>query len=128
MYLRFVIPANDRDSGCRMGIFQAAFDLRNYGDLRPYEEDRLAEALDWFNRNLRAPRWRMPARRNHPAFRTICWYKADACEHITRMWDIAAILEQHDRPVSLIRTVRPGYIAYEDSYQVAAEPFSDTTV
>ena len=62
MYLRFVIPANDRDSGCRMGIFQAAFDLRNYGDLRPYEEDRLAEALDWFNRNLRAPRWRDTSR------------------------------------------------------------------
>ncbi len=37
-----------------------------------------------------------------------------------------AILEGHGIHTEMIATSRPGYIVYEDSYQIAAEPYADT--
>jgi hypothetical protein len=36
------------------------------------------------------------------------------------------ILESHGIVVDVIKTNRPGYVVYEDDFQVAAEPFSET--
>jgi hypothetical protein len=36
-YLRFVVGRIDRDSNRELGVFQAFFDLRDDGELRPYE-------------------------------------------------------------------------------------------
>ncbi len=38
----------------------------------------------------------------------------------------AVILEAHGIAVDVIQTERPGYVVYEDSVQVAAEPFKET--
>lgn len=42
------------------------------------------------------------------------------------MRSLQQILEAHGIRVEIIRTDRPGYIVYEDAYQIAAEPFQDT--
>ena len=126
MYIRFVIPEKDRDSGCRLGIFQAIYELRVLGDLYPYEDSHTQEVLTWFNQNLRRPNSLARARRHNPTAKAICWFKDNAHDHISRMWEIVAILEEHDFIVNFIRTGRPGYITHEDRFQVAAEPFSDT--
>lgn len=42
------------------------------------------------------------------------------------MHELAILLEAHGIIVNVIRTERPGYIVYEDPYQITAEPFSDT--
>jgi hypothetical protein len=42
------------------------------------------------------------------------------------MREIVGILDAHDIAVDVIHTTRPGYVVYEDKYQVAAEPFSET--
>lgn len=42
------------------------------------------------------------------------------------MYQFAAILEANGIGVEVLRTNRPGYIAYEDAYQVTAEPYADT--
>lgn len=42
------------------------------------------------------------------------------------MREIAAILEAHGVITEMIRTERPGYIVYQDEYQIVAEPFMDT--
>jgi hypothetical protein len=122
MYVRFVVPAMDCDSGCRAGIFQAINELKNCGDLRPYEKDHMREVLDWFNENLETPTSLVRSRYHGPHIKAICWFKDSARDHIARMWEIVAVLEQHDIAVSLIKTRRPGYVSYEDRYQIAAEP------
>jgi hypothetical protein len=42
------------------------------------------------------------------------------------MHEIAAILERHGHPVTLLSEARVGYVIWEDEFQVIAEPFSDT--
>ena len=37
------------------------------------------------------------------------------------MWDIIALLREHDVPVRVIRSKNPGKIVYEDKYQVVAD-------
>jgi hypothetical protein len=39
---------------------------------------------------------------------------------------LAAVLEQHGVSVEMLRTSKPGYVVYEDRYQVVAVPFRDT--
>ncbi len=39
---------------------------------------------------------------------------------------IAAMLQAHDILTEMIVTDRPGYIVYEDDFQIVAEPFADT--
>ena len=43
------------------------------------------------------------------------------------MREIASILERHGIIVNTIYTDRPGYIVYEDEYQITAEPLAKLT-
>ena len=42
------------------------------------------------------------------------------------MRDFQRLLEAYGTAVKVIKTRRPGYVVYEDEFQVAAYPFSDT--
>ena len=55
----------------------------------------------------------------------MCWFKPTATEHIAKVREISCILEQHGVYVRVIKAQRPGYVIYEDEYQVVAEPFAD---
>jgi hypothetical protein len=126
MFVRFVIPCKDEDSHCLIGVFQAAFSLRDRG-LLDRDESRRFEALrQWFNLRLPVPH-RFRRSKGRQAHRpAICWFKADAAEHLGRVRELAALLEQHGIPTRVLRTRRPGYLVFEDKYQVAAVPFRDT--
>jgi len=39
------------------------------------------------------------------------------------MKDLAGILYTHDISTEILKTNQPGYVVYEDEYQVVAEPF-----
>jgi hypothetical protein len=39
---------------------------------------------------------------------------------------MADILGEYGVPVDVLRTRRPGYVVYEDAFQVASHPFADT--
>jgi hypothetical protein len=56
----------------------------------------------------------------------LSWFKDTAVAHIAKMHRLARILEAHGLPVEELRTERPGYVVYEDAFQVAAEPFRET--
>jgi hypothetical protein len=126
MYLRFVIDRTDEDSSRRQGLFQAIADLRNGGRLFNHEEERADELRAWFSRHLEKPESFSRSSRPHAARKAISWFKDTAREHIAKMYELAAVLEAHNVMVNVIRTMRPGYIVYEDEFQVTAEPFAET--
>jgi hypothetical protein len=58
--------------------------------------------------------------------KAISWFKDSGVEHIAKLRDIIAILENHGITVRIITTDRPGYVVYEDEHQIVVEPFSDS--
>ena len=65
-----------------------------------------------------------------PASRSlgICWFKTGSTEHISRIWEMVNVLERNGIYVRKIRTDKPGYVIYEDEWQLVAEPFRKGTM
>lgn len=110
------------------GVFQIAAKLRDGGTLDSHEEELLHELRAWFSTNLERPTRFTSAK--PPYYRKrqngISWFKASAREHISRMREMIAVLENNGVHVRTIKTVRPGYVVYEDEFQVVAVPFADS--
>lgn len=126
MFVRFVIHKNDEDSGRRQGIFQAISDLEYEGALLEHEQMQYDEIYEWFRHNLRKPRSLSRSAKPHAKNVALSWYKDTAVEHLAKMHALSQILDAHGIVVDVLRTNRPGYIVYEDHFQVAAEPFKET--
>jgi hypothetical protein len=94
------------------------------------EESLLKEIADWFNWNLHKPKRFTSAK--PPYYRKrqngISWFKDSAQEHIGKMREMVALLEHHDVSVRMIKTTRPGYVVYEDEFQIVAVPFADSDI
>src|SRR5258705_4727381 len=58
----------------------------------------------------------------------ICWFKTGSTEHISRIWEMVQILERNGVYVKKVRTDKPGYVIYEDEWQLVAEPFRKGTM
>lgn len=123
-YLRFAVFRKDEDSHVEQGIFQAAALVRNAGYITGSDADELCELRAWFNDNLESPtsfgRGELPL--------GICWFKKSATAHISRIWQMVRILERYGTYVKSIRTSKPGYVVYEDHWQIVAEPFRKGTL
>jgi hypothetical protein len=130
MFLRFVTAELHGESHQELGIFQAAYRLRDKGSLSQLEESLLKEIADWFNWNLHKPKRFTSAK--PPYYRKrqngISWFKDSAQEHIGKMREMVALLEHHDVSVRMIKTTRPGYVVYEDEFQIVAVPFADSDI
>lgn len=123
MYVRFVIDAIDGKSGVQLGIFQAMFKLWRSGKLSAQEESEWARLRGWLRIELEEPsRLTRSSRPNAPG-KAVSWYKAGAKEHIAHARAVAQLLSQHDMQSHMVQTDRPGYVVYEDAYQIVAEPF-----
>src|SRR6266481_280506 len=73
MFLRFVITQVDEVSHKPKGLFTAAYELLESGDLSLDEREQLRAIMIWFNKNLSSPRRLV-------ASRAIFWFKASADE------------------------------------------------
>lgn len=125
-YIRYVVAEIHKDSGERLGIFQAAARLRDNGELDEAEQVWLAEVWSYFTRQLDAPtRFRrgggVAAQRSG-----ISWMKDSAHEHVRRLHELANLLRRHGVAVEMLITARPGYVVWEDQNQVLAVPFAPT--
>ena len=126
MFIRFVIHTLDRDSGRRQGLFQALSDIADGGRLAAHEQAAYEEVRDWFGKHLPVPPTFSRSRKPSAKKVALSWFKPSAAEHIARMRKMAAILEMHGIPVEILKQARPGYVIYEDQYQLIAEPYQDT--
>jgi len=123
-YVRFVIGRKDEDSNVEQGIFQAFALALERENVTGADADHLEELRSWFNENLEKP---TSFGRNRLRL-GICWFKTSATEHISRMWDMVQVLERNGIYVKKIRTDKPGYVIYEDDWQLVAEPFRKGTM
>jgi hypothetical protein len=107
------------DSTRRRGVFSAAYALLDSQLLSSADENQLRELLRWFGRNLPVPK-------KFDTDGAIFWFKSDAGDCARRIWGLVLALRQHSYHVDMFRTRRPGYVVYEDEFQVGAIPFQDT--
>ena len=120
MFLRLVTNKRDAGSHQSQGVFMFAYALLKDGDLSPEEAGRLKAILVRFEENLPLPdRSRLDAR-------AIFWFKEHLGEFARRVWELAEFVTVQGLPTEIVRTTRPGYIVFEDDFQVAAVPFRDT--
>lgn len=128
-FLRFVLAQRDADSGVESGPFEAAYKLRDSGNVDAADREILAEQLRWFEQHLDTPsRFNRSTSKGYYRRNTsgIAWFKDTATEHVARMHSVAAILKRYGCPVSTLSRARVGYVVFEDDFQVVAEPFADT--
>ena len=118
-YVRFVVDHKDEDSHVAQGIFQAVARAIEWNHVSGADADELNEIRDWFSGNLEKPT--AFGRGKHSL--GICWFKSSSAAHISRIWEMVRILERHGIPVKQIKTDKPGYVVYEDEWQLVAEPF-----
>lgn len=123
-YIRFVIGRKDEDSHVERGIFQAVAWALEWRDITGSDADELNELRRWFTENLDKPT--SFGRDTHRL--GICWFKTGAAEHISRIWEMVRILERHGVYINKIKTEKPGYVIYEDEWQLVAEPFRKGTM
>ncbi len=124
MLIRFITTEIHDCSRVAAGIFVAAYELRDSGRLPFYDQEALTEALRWFEFYLKRPyRFSRTMRPRQPV--AISWFKSTATDHISKIWEMVAILENNDVTVRLIKTITPGYIVYEDEHQIVAEPYAE---
>lgn len=123
-YVRFVIGRKDEDSHVEQGIFQAAALAVEWRHITGSDADDLNKLRWWFSENLEKP-----TSFGRDTLRLgICWFKTEATEHISRIWEMVRILERNGIFVKKIRTNKPGYVIYEDEWQLVAEPFRKGTM
>lgn len=123
-YIRFAVGHKDEDSHVGRGIFQAAALALEWKQITGHDADELNGIKAWFNENLEKPD---SFGRNRLRL-GICWFKTGAAEHISRIWEMVRILERNGIYVKKIKTDKPGYVVYEDEWQLVAEPFRKGTL
>lgn len=123
-YIRFVVGRKDEDSNVEQGIFQATAQALEWGQVTGPDAEELHEARAWFSENLERP-----TSFGRDKLRLgICWFKTEANEHISRISEMAKTLERNGVYIKKIKTDRPGYVIYEDEWQLVAEPFKKGTM
>ena len=119
MYVRFVILEHDEDSHSLQGVFQAAYGLRDSGQLEPHEEEWLEAELRWLKMHLKSP----DCLREEENHRAISWFHPRAKTPIEKVRSIASLLKEKGIHVRTLKTADPGIIIYEDGWQVVAKPY-----
>jgi hypothetical protein len=110
-------------------VFGTAYALKDGAAVSSSDRASLAEQLAWFSKHLPTPkRFNRSTSKGYYRRKTkgIAWFRDEAREPISRMYEIKRVLEANGYIVHVVREDRVGYIVYSDEAQVIAEPFADT--
>lgn len=116
MYIRFVVGSEKEDPKWLHGVITEARLLKDENKLYEYEIKIVDDVFEWFNQNLPCPSFESS---NWPS-NAISWFKEDAQEYISKLWELISILKEHDVPVRAIKSSDPGNKLYEDEFQIVA--------
>ncbi len=118
-YLRFQTRIQNDYSHRPSGVFMAVNELRDSNQLTPYHSEELERHLSWLKMHLKSP----AILKEDKNERAISWFHPRAKEPIRRVRAMIEILREYDIVFDQITTKRPGYVIYEDGWQVVAKPF-----
>lgn len=122
VYVRFVCSETISGKKSRLGVF-AALDYAEESELAPgWALTEIGQLYGWFQENLAFPdRYSKSGGKGHgqPG---LSWFRAEADEHIQRMYRLKAALEECGVHVDVFTTRDPGEIIYRDAHQIVAEP------
>lgn len=121
MFIRFVVGTESENAAWLDGIFVGAITLRDSGVLFSYQSQLLDTIFDWFNEHLPCPPFKEKLGSGEWTPHAVSWFRPEAREPVSRIWDMVAILRDHGTPVRLVRSTWPGSIVYADEFQVVAE-------
>ena len=125
--IRYVSDETDARSGQPRGIIHSADRAIRRGIIPPETCARVEVAFRWFNAHLAVPnRFSHFSQDRSRTNIAISWIKSSATVHLSRLADLADILRNHGIAVHELRTRRPGYVTYEDRYQIVAVPFTES--
>lgn len=128
MYIRFITQFTDEYGEIHTGIFSALRFVRELSFTQDEDVQKLKNLREWFNLNLDAPNKFSNANNKNPASISLSWFKDSAKDHIKKIYEINGLLLKYGVVVEVVTSKNPGYIVYEDDYQVSAVPFkSDRT-
>ena len=117
MYIRFVVGKESENHRQLTGVITEARFLSERGELEDYQVAWLEETYEWFNEHLPCP----PFSANKELQNGACWFKSSADESIKKVWEIVALLKEHDIPVRILKSKNPGKCLYEDDFQIIVE-------
>jgi hypothetical protein len=109
------------------GVFSYVDEARGW--LREEKREELDEIVGWFRAHLDEPACLVPARRRRKTedegnAEAICWFRAEAREHVRRARRLAALVRRAGVPiVERWCDVVPGEICSEDKDQLAVASF-----
>ena len=118
-YIRFQGLQKTVGISSQCGVFQLAYKLKNSPEITAYDDHELRKHLAWLEMHLKAP----TLDEKPGSQRAIFWFRDRALEPINRIRSIKAILVEYGFWVEQITCENPGYVLYEDGWQVAAKPF-----
>ncbi|OSZ82756.1 hypothetical protein CAP35_05695 [Chitinophagaceae bacterium IBVUCB1] len=125
MFIRFITEFKNEYDEIETGVFQAVGYLCRTDVMYDYDKKHLMEIRGWFNANLEKPtRFSKSLKKNAPKV-SLAWFKSTATEHLKRMYEMKVIIEKYDITVLVIKRENPGYIVYEDDFQVSTLPHKD---
>jgi len=124
--IRFVATERHEPYGHRSGVFQTAYRLCDQRRLTGSDHRELRTILDWFEQHLAKPSRFARSGRAHATGAAIAWMRASAPDYLIRLRSLVALVETTGIVVEELRTIRPGYVVYQDEHQVIALPFADT--
>ncbi len=129
MFLRFVRLTSVLGLKEREGFFSAAYDIVRESKADNHSLQRIEDLLGWYRKNLAVPpRFNRSTSKGYSRTAItagLSWFKPTANEHLSKAYELAALLEQHGHVIEILKTSRPGYIIYDDEHQVVAEAFSN---
>ena len=115
-YIRFQTQLRCGNAGRPAGVFMAAGRVEDRNTVPTETRERIREVLVWFNRNLTVPAL------DDSDWRSLFWFRSSSQAVISRLWELAYLLEDEGVFVTKVRTSQPGMIVYRDEHQVAAVP------
>ena len=119
-FYRFVASKRQQPYGASHGPFLLALEMTEDSEQPVYYRRPLREHLDWFNDHLPAPS-RFHVRLSRTSIGIgVCWFKADAARHISRMREMCFVLVEIGYPIDFCWAVEPGRLIYEDEFQIVA--------
>ena len=126
MYIRFITHDLHPDTGRETGLLSAAYRLMRSDRVHEYEEKAIHEHIVWLEEHLPEPdRFTRTRNAYHKNTHGLSWLKPTAQDALKHLRALAAILEEHGIPVTMVTTDKPGYLVYEDEWQIVAEPFGN---